>query len=772
MSEMRIAFSELLISKEDGRTTVRLFTAEPTPLEEKNLGRLFALLEIDSPDTVNEGILEMIAEEVHTHFYRSESTEVEAAFEYALQKTNTKLHELISQIGDEWLESLHVVIGVQKDNAVVFAHLGRLLALMVHNGKMVDIAQPMPVRVSDINPAKVFSNIVSGNINEQSTLFFGTESILDYISKEKIKRLILDCTPAEASQQLRNLLEEDTTNTNFAAIVLKTEESAATEALEKHVAQITESIGADGLPNDSMSDLLIKQSRTEELLSSSLWPSLKKSLSTILGTPSGEGISQNNGLGGQSTRQRITTPDRQPAPIRGAVSPNGVQIAKHLLFKLLRGIKSTIVAILSLIARGIRSIQRWLRERKQPNYGVGRSLRTAPSRKASSWIARVVHWFSSLTTMQKTFFIVAIVVLFIFAQSVVNRGNNKITSTQETQYAQTLTSIDLKINEGKAAVLYDRDKARQAFLDARTLLDSIAKNSDTYKKRGAEIANTISTQLKIVNNVITLDAPSPVLDFTTLGNKVHVEQMILLGASLYGFDLDTASVYRGNLENQEESTTIIDTNGGKHFTGVSKASPGTGIVAFSDQSFALFNPVAETLEPLALSYQVTDRNIVDILLFGVRLYTLDTNNNQIFRHQKTGATFAAATSWVSDSSVDLSKAVSFAIDGEIYVLNANGTVTKLSAGDRVDFALSTIDPALTSAERIFTDENTAHLYVLDKANKRVVQFGKDGKPVAQYASDAFAKASDMIVDEANKKMYILSDSKVYQVEIQDQLITK
>lgn len=104
----------------------------------------------------------------------------------------------------------------------------------------------------------------------------------------------------------------------------------------------------------------------------------------------------------------------------------------------------------------------------------------------------------------------------------------------------------------------------------------------------------------------------------------------------------------------------------------------------------------------------------------------------------------------------------------MFVLHSTGSVTKYSAGAHADFTLSTIDPAITSAQRIFTDENTAHLYVLDKTNKRVVEFGKDGKLVAQYQSNAFTNASDMIIDEANKKMYVLSDNKVYQVDIQDQ----
>lgn len=766
---MRIALSELLISKEDGRTTVRVFSAEPTPLEEKNLGRLFALLEIDSQDTVNESILDMITEEVHTHFYRSEHTEVEAAFEYALQKTNVKLNELISQIGDEWLESLHVVVGVQKGNALVFAHLGRMIGLMIHNGRMVDIVQPSHARVSDINPAKVFSNIVSGAIGEHSIVFFGTESILDYISKEKIKRLVTDFEPAAVSDQLRGLLEEDTTNTNFAALVFKAD--MVTGPIDTtEVAQITsDDILAPTVDaHDSMAALRGQQHNTEELLSASLWPSIKKSLLSIFGqdTPARKpGTRMDNA---STTSQRIATPTRQPMPIRGAQGSTAGGTAKMIAMKVFSATKNGLKQLISMIGHGIRGIQDWMRNRKQAQYGTGRNLRTAPTRQASSWIARMIAWFRALTTAQKVFFVVAVVVLLIFAQSVVNKGNTQLTSQQETEYEQTISSIDLKINEGKAAILYDRDKARQAFIDARTMLDAIPKNSDAYKARGSELADVITNQLKVVNNVITLDNPSPVLDFSGLGSGVHVNQMILLGASVYGFDLDTASVYRGNLENQEESTTISDTNGGKHFVGVSKASPGTGVVTFSDQSAAIFNPVSESLETLELNDPTNDKTVVDILLFGIRLYTLDSKNSQIYRHQKTEDTFADGTNWITDTSVSLNDAVSFAIDGDVFVLHSTGSVTKYSAGAHADFTLSTIDPAITSAQRIFTDENTAHLYVLDKTNKRVVEFGKDGKLVAQYQSNAFTNASDMIIDEANKKMYVLSDNKVYQVDIQDQ----
>ena len=78
---MSVAFSKLfIISEENERHTTSVFVASPTPLEEKNFGTIFAIVEIDSTDAVNQEVIELINEEIVQHYYRSTELETELAF--------------------------------------------------------------------------------------------------------------------------------------------------------------------------------------------------------------------------------------------------------------------------------------------------------------------------------------------------------------------------------------------------------------------------------------------------------------------------------------------------------------------------------------------------------------------------------------------------------------------------------------------------------------------------------------------------------------------
>lgn len=792
MGKVDIQLSELFIAKDNGRSTIKLFTASPTPLEEKNLGTLFAILEIDSQGQVNEEILNIIIDEIDNHYYQSESFEVEGAFETALQKTNLRLQEVVGEIGEEWLQQLNVVVGVQKGEQLVFANIGRVIALMIYHGRVVDVLDTTHAKAQDINPVKIFNNIVAGEVNDDNVLLFATETILDYLSKEKIKRILLDKDGDETIDEFHTLLGEDTGTTNFAALVLRKiitpqEEPQVEEQIPvvnapvaDHAEGLAKSV-EEAAKNDSMSQLLGRESQTEELLTSSIWPSLKKrmreSVSDVMNRKKTITPPQHNGVS-QSPMPAMpqeTTYDTDPVLDKKPQShSNGGGKAADIAGKAAKGLGSVLLALFAAVQKGIvwvySSVRRTIKNRGGNGAGSSRGIRSQRSlqRSANSAISAVVRWFTELSRIQKVFFVTAIVLLLVFAQSVVNRGEQQIDATQEESFASQLEQIDAKINEGKAAVYYDTDQARTFLIDAQTMLSEIPQESDAYAERGEELQNTINNQLKLVNNVITLQDPSPALDFSAVNPAVELSNIILLGASVYAFDANNTSVYRGNLEESSTSVAVSDPGDGSTVVSAKKASPGTGIVVLSNETFATFNPVTQSLDTVDLQYPAGEHSIVDLSVYGSRLYTLDPKTNDIYRHDEADGGFTAGTGWLNDTDASLENGVSIAIDGEIYVLRNNGNVTRFSAGVKDDgFSLSDIDPALNSGTAIYTDENTENLYVLDSQNSRVVVFTKEGKLVAQYTSNTFDNLRSMAVDEANNRIYVLSGTRVYEVELQD-----
>lgn len=763
--------TEFLIDKADGRSTVRLFVATPTPLEENNLGRLFAIMEIDSTDAVNNDIVDVIAHALNTHYYQAETFEIESAFEFALQKTNHKLQELISEVGEEWLSQFNVIVGVQKEKKMIFTHLGKVIAMMIHKGNSVDIVDSAQSKAQDINPVKIFGHVVSGEIPAGSVMIFATETILNYLSKEKIKRVLLDHAPEFAVREFHGLLEDDTTNTNFAALIINREAEQITSS-GQHTKQ--KAVYAAPTPSSSQHDSMIqlrgKEHQTEELLTPSIWPSLKKTMQQAVGTVR----TKKSGAKEEAfddAEDPILSSEARVRKARGVSTSDGSVAAVAMRFAKIGGtflltlfgwLKQGVVALIALVNRrksgsgGGGAVNARRRFQRPTSDSIGQTL--------GRLFSRVVHWFQSLTVIQKGFFIVAVVVFLIFAQSVISRGEQKVSSDQEEQYAQTLADIDLKITDGTSALLFDKETARNAFAAAQELLNSIPQESKAYKNRGEELSRIITEKQREANGVVTLNNPTASVDFSSVSSTVG--RMILLGRSIYAFDENNSAVYRHNLEDQKTTVALNADEGTAGPRAVSKASVGTGVSIMKDQTFTFFSPLEDAFTPLSLTYSNTRRTIVDIGVYGTRLYTLDTENNQVFRHQKTSEeTFGAGSGWVTDSSVDLRQAVSFAIDGNIYVLMQNGSVVKLTAGKKEPFTLGAVDPALDSATKIFTEENAKNVYILDPSDKRMVVFDKTGKLVAQYQSESFTALKDMVVDEPNKKAYLLNGTQVFTVDL-------
>lgn len=765
---------QLFIAKEKGRSTIRSYVSDPTPLEEKTLGQLFGIFEIESTEqSVGNEIIDLIIHELSTNYYRSESLNVEEAFERALQETNGKVQEIIAHIGEEWLTHASILVGVRHEHHVVLSYVGNAIALMIHHGKVLDLIDTTQTKVQPVEALKLFTTTLAGELYRHATLFFATERVLDYLSREKIKRVVEHHTPQEAIEELYRLLEEDTTNTNFLALILQVDQHAKlVEPTGSLDASHQQKNALD--PLDSMAELVGKQYRTEELLSSSLWPNVKKWLRTR-----GEQETARPRTA-EHPRDNVRNENDASLPLRTSRN-NRVRGKKNTAFVLrtaMRWLRVFLLAFGRSLQRGLVAGAQFVfslfsRSTRRRGLGMSSSIMMRRQRRSlpqllGAGFTRFGRWFSSLTRIQKLFFIVSIVVLLIFAQSVVNRGEEQLAAKEQDQYGTLIADIEKKVNEGKAAILYNNTAhARSLLLEARGMLEQIPSDVQIFRDRGNSFQQAIQEQLQLVNNVVTVNEPQVVLNFATIHPDIQLGKMILLGASIYAFDRNNLSVYRGNLESQGTTVTISKPSGATTLRTASKASPGTGIVLFSDERVALFNPVTEALSDLALGYGDRERNFMDIAAYGVRLYVLDALTNQIYRHQRDGEKFGEGTPWIAQDAASVTEGVSMAIDGNIYVLKNNGNVVKLASGNKdAAFQLEDVDPQLTSAEKIVTDENTNNLYILDRARQRVVVFGKDGKFVKQYTSPRFTDLQDILVDEPNKKLFILNGAQIFQVDLE------
>jgi len=723
-------FGELFIDHaEAGRNIIHLFISQPTPLEEKSLGRVFILIEFDQVIDQSETILQRIDDTFTDAFYHSADFETEAAFERALQKVNRAVQDLVSQFGEDWTYHTNAILGVFQGTQLYLTNIGKVEGKLVHDDNITTVIELQAT--TEIKPLKLFTNIVSGKCPEKSGLLFSTSNLLDYLSLEKIKRTVQANTPAEATEYLSSTLSEHDTLSNIAGFVVKftssgNQETPVTpytntndEALDH--TEFTE-------PVDSMSKLIHQERATGDLLTPSIWPTVKKRLQYV----------------GSYTGTTTNSKDL-------AAMPKALHYAL-IAWKFTWNILLQIGAAL-LIA--IKFLYQWIKKLIQNRDSLSGS--------------GISGWWKSLTGPRKLFLGLFSLVVVIFFISIFTKQSSVKKDDQSTKYASTITQVQTLLADVETKqIMKDEAGARANIAQADQLLTSIPTDSTAYKNGGADLRTKINTYNQTFNKVTTLDQVTTAADFSQLTNGGNLSHIAKIGNNIFGFAAGSTAVYRQNLDNNTSEIVITGT-GNAGYGAVHNDSVGTSLAVQAPNSFVQLNPISKKTSSVTAAFKDNDTVVTDFNIFANRLYVLDAKNNRIVRLDKStdknANGYAKPQAWLTDGT-DLSKAVSFAIDSSIYVLSSDGAIIKLDGGKKSQFtADSTFTPSLAGATTIVKTDSANPFYILNPTTKRIVVLEPNGKLRAQYTNDTLAGATDMVVDEAAGVAYVLAGDKVYSINV-------
>jgi hypothetical protein len=149
-----------------------------------------------------------------------------------------------------------------------------------------------------------------------------------------------------------------------------------------------------------------------------------------------------------------------------------------------------------------------------------------------------------------------------------------------------------------------------------------------------------------------------------------------------------------------------------------------------------------------------------------RFYVLDVTAPQIWRYEPRGDAYPDPPEryFTDPSSVSLGDAVDMAIDGNIYVLHSDGTVSKFLRGDSLSFEVRDVPDGFNEAVALAVDPESQSgvVYIADRGNQRVVVLGPDGAFLAQLRAEGFFDGLEALtVDEAAGRLYVFSNGQLY-----------
>jgi sugar lactone lactonase YvrE len=355
------------------------------------------------------------------------------------------------------------------------------------------------------------------------------------------------------------------------------------------------------------------------------------------------------------------------------------------------------------------------------------------------------------------------------------------TRSADAEFQQILTGAETAITEARG--LTDEAAARLRLSNARDFLDK-ARAARPDDAQLAKLQADYSEVLGRVNRITPLYGLMPLWQFRETGRKLN--RILLGGDSLFVLDIGKGEVVRFTLSKLGDSVTPANPDV------VIRKGQAVGNAAISDLvdadwAAAVGNQRSRVLALDTagglLSYDVTwgatriplaGREKLGlpqlVKSYSGNLYVVDTRAGQLWRYRPTEKGyegqpepyFAAAT------KVDLSGVQSVEIDGNVWLLFADGRLLKFFGGEQKAFELKGLPDPLSAPSAVVSQLDGDLLYIADSGNGRILEFTKEGQFQRQFRpaqGNDLQGMRDLFLDEAGDKLYILTADKLFKADV-------
>lgn len=758
----RIDYEKLLIQPGAAKTACQVFifdlpeeNEEVSPLVRRSDRKVFGIIEVELPPSRKvSAFINALAQEIGNFKMDGAGKPDETIFEKLVQKINYKYLDLIgnkSVFGDEDspIPRINAILTLASEKNILLASRGRIFPFLVYQArpqfyKIINISESASGKEGR-GSINLFTNIISGKMNVGDYLMLSTESLLDYFSLEKICRMVSEHAPDEASKNFSALLSETANQRmSFAAIILNLKPEKKSAQIHVAEAKPAQTI----TPQGSLDNLLKTANNTGKMLT----PSLRLNIGS--------------GLSSFFQKIKSSRSEKKQLKDKAKLEYYSSQFAPpSRLGKLFKPVAWLFMAIFRSIYLVLKTIIVSMYKLFRAPFGLfgGKKISAekteSSSPQAAETNAPAERKKSALPRFSKALLVSAAVIVCLFLAGTAFLYFKYEKEAAAESLKQKVTAIKDKKNAAEASLIYnDETGAGKLLAEADTLLAAFPQNTPEEKSSYENVAAELEALRSKLRHSVNIENPESVVNFSEHNPGASVNEFMISGNKLYAFDNLASAVYEMNLETKE----MVNKNApGLSLRYGFPESDISAIFYQPEKQFFSFDFSEDILKEHNVALGEAEKTVDDIAVYNGRLYVLDSSDNQIFKHGPAELGYTIGIPWIKDGT-DIKKAVSFAIDGSVYVTTSDGNIIKMENGQKTDFPFM-VDPALSSPGKMWTSVDSSYLYILEPAGKRLVVFDKAGKLKAQYVSDMFSDLHDFFVAEKDKKIYFLSGNQVFVV---------
>lgn len=647
-----------------------------------------------------QSLLTTIIQQAVRAFEDSRHATPELTLEAILETVNIALPDIAPHKDPRWLESLTLLVAISDRGQIHFAHLGDIDALLIQQASLTRVSENQ----GRFNPLKLFSHITSGLLDPGNAMIFTTSSLLDYISGEKIKKLLHELPPRIVEQRLERLLSQVPPSVSFEAVLIK----FTTEL-------------------DELAERGYRAAQDDDREPDVARPSFA---TPVDGREPVE----------QAPRNRTV----RNFPRRAW----GVASFFRIFF---RALGAYFVLVYTAIIIGVRALWRLivvLISHRQRTAHEQHYIRVI-SQRYEDLRAQLFH----VSRRSRFILFSAILIGFVLLHVVMIKGQFQHVQRAQSTFDETLVRIAEKKHAVDNAIIYNDDKtAEQALVEINSLLRGITPLNKAQEDQIAQYLEDTRRDLNKVRHINDIPSPLVAADLGAAEKKFESLVTTSDGSYLVSSGAELSRWKDGKLTPIASASSAIERI---------LVSGSNVFVLTADQK--LLKLSGQALAPASITMNANQKEIAAAILYANNLYLLDTSGVLYKYNGTSSGIFSAGFEWGRDTT--LAGGLDIAIDGNLYVLTSNGRILKYARGQRVDFTYHEPNPRVGAQGKLVTSKESNFLYLLDSDNDRLIVLEKQGPTKDQFTSREFTHLTDLAVSIDESSIALLGGTKIYLIAI-------
>lgn len=355
----------------------------------------------------------------------------------------------------------------------------------------------------------------------------------------------------------------------------------------------------------------------------------------------------------------------------------------------------------------------------------------------------------------------------------------------ERRLTQLVQNANGWLEEAKRLQATDRTVAREAIRQALELLEQ-ARALRPNDSHVASLWNRAQDLMDEVNGITIIFPSSPFAHFADPKSKIT--RIVTRAPDVFLLDRGLQRVYRYTINEVGSSATPVAGDGvilkagdrvdnrtvGELFELV-WLDAGRLIALDRNGAYYQFDGARNAWSARAANEPAVWARATLATTYANNLYLVDPTRNQILKYVSPSpeVVWTASVTYFAPGVTppDLSTAIDLAIDGEVWIVRADATVSRFYEGRPREMTLSGLETPVTKPLALITTERMVGLYLVDAGNPRVLQFDKTtGRLARQFkphrqGREAFQALQAFAVDETNRRFVFVSGGKTYLASI-------